>query len=40
MLNNVVIIDNIIVRQDVFERYCLSDLHKAADKQDRHQPAF
>ncbi|WP_291973081.1 KilA-N domain-containing protein [Candidatus Symbiopectobacterium sp.] len=29
-MSNLVVIENTVVRQDVFGRYCLNDLHRAA----------
>lgn len=34
-----VVIDNITIRQDMYGRYCLNDLHKAAGGLDKDVPA-
>ncbi|HAK5377330.1 TPA: KilA-N domain-containing protein [Salmonella enterica] len=38
-MNNLMIIDGIEVRRDVYGRYCLNDLHRAAGGEDRHKPS-
>ncbi|TXI76665.1 MAG: KilA-N domain-containing protein [Dechloromonas sp.] len=36
----VITIDSLTIRQDDAGRYCLNDLHKAAGREAKHQPAF
>lgn len=38
-MSNVVVLDNVEIRQDAEGRYCLNDLHKAAGGAAKHYPA-
>ncbi|WP_050747556.1 KilA-N domain-containing protein [Sodalis glossinidius] len=39
-MSKLVVIENTVVRQDVFGRYCLNDLHKAAGGLEKDKPKF
>lgn len=39
-MSKLVVIENTIVRQDAFGRYCLNDLHKAAGELEKDRPKY
>ncbi|MBV5308513.1 KilA-N domain-containing protein [Chromatium okenii] len=39
-MNNAVIINNVVIRQDDNGRFNLNDVHKAAGYMDRHRPRY
>ncbi|CRL46246.1 KilA-N domain protein [Sodalis glossinidius str. 'morsitans'] len=39
-MSKIVVIENTVVRQDAFGRYCLNDLHKAAGNIKKDSPAY
>ncbi|MFS1539346.1 MAG: KilA-N domain-containing protein [Candidatus Phlomobacter fragariae] len=39
-MSKLVIIENTVVRQDAFGRYCLNDLHKAAGELEKDRPKY
>ncbi len=39
-MSNVVVLDNVEIRQDAEGRYCLNDLHKAAGGEAKHKPVL
>ncbi|MEN3257488.1 KilA-N domain-containing protein [Sodalis endosymbiont of Spalangia cameroni] len=39
-MSKIVVIENTVVRQDAFGRYCLNDLHKAAGGLEKDKPKF
>ncbi|WP_334468916.1 KilA-N domain-containing protein [Arsenophonus sp. PmNCSU2021_1] len=39
-MTKLIVIENTVVRQDAFGRYCLNDLHKAADELEKDRPKY